>query len=121
MKNKKGFTLIELLAVIAILMTIMAIITPKIFKQLKHAGQVIDKEQRDTIIETSKLYMNQHTNLLPQENDIYIIQLQQLKDSGLIKSSQILNPSTNEELTGCVLVKYESNKYKYEYKETDCN
>ena len=121
MNNKKGFTLIELLAVIAILTVIMVIITPKVFKQLKHAETVIDKEQLSAIIDASKLYMNQHSELLPQENDIYLLQFQQLKDSGLIKTNQILNPSTKEELTGCVLVKYENNKYQYEYKENICN
>ena len=49
------------------------------------------------------------------------ITLNELKESGLIKSSQILNPSTNEELTGCVLVTYKNNKYKYEYEENNCD
>ena len=43
MKNNKGFTLIELLAVVVILITIIVIITPKVFKQLKTAENVTDK------------------------------------------------------------------------------
>ncbi len=122
MRNNKGFTLIELLAVVAILITLIAIITPKIFKQLKTAEKVTDQEQINSIINVSKIYMNQNSNLLPSENDIYIISLNDLKQSGLIKTNQILNPSTKEELKGCILVKYENNKYKYEYKEeNDCN
>lgn len=117
MKNNKGFTLVEVLAVIAILVTIIVIVTPKVFKQFKTAEDVTDKEQINTLINTAKLYMNQNSNLLPQENDIYVIQMQELKDSGLIKTNQILNPSTKEELNGCIIVKYENNKYKYEYKE----
>lgn len=117
MKNNKGFTLVEVLAVVAILVTIIVIVTPKIFKQFKTAEEVTDKEQINTLINTAKLYMNQNSNLLPQENDLYVIQLQELKDSGLIKTNQILNPSTKEELNGCIIVKYENNKYKYEYKE----
>ena len=117
MRNNKGFTLIELLAVVAILITLIAIITPKIFKQLKTAEKVTDQEQINSIINVSKIYMNQNSNLLPSENDIYIISLNDLKQSGLIKTNQILNPSTKEELKGCILVKYENNKYKYEYKE----
>lgn len=117
MKNNKGFTLVEVLAVVAILVTIIVIVTPKIFKQFKTAEEVTDKEQINTLINTAKLYMNQNSNLLPQENDIYVIQMQELKDSGLIKTNQILNPSTKEELNGCIIVKYENNKYKYEYKE----
>ena len=119
--NKKAFTLIELLAVVLILMILITIITPKIFKYLKNAENITDQEQINTIINISKIYMSKHSNLLPQENDLYIIQLQELKDSELIKTNQILNPSTNEELTGCVIIKNENNKYKYEYEEKNTN
>lgn len=121
MKNNKGFTLVELLAVVVILITLITIITPKVFKQLKNSETVIDREQINAIIDTSKLYMNQHSELLPKENSLYVITLNELKDSGLIKSNQILNPSTNEELKGCVLVKYQNNKYNYEYNEDKCD
>ena len=121
MKNNKGFTLVELLAVVAILVLILSLITPKIFKQLTTAGKVTDQEQINAIIDTSKLYMNQHSELLPEHNSLYVITLNELKESGLIKTSQILNPSTKEELTGCVVVNYENNKYKYEYNEDKCD
>ena len=117
MKNNKAFTLVELLAVVAILTLIIVMITPKVFKQLKTAENVTDQEQINSLINTSKIYMNQNSNLLPQENDIYVISLDELKESGLIQKSQILNPSTNEELNGYIIVKFENNKYKYEYKE----
>ena len=113
MKNK-GFTLIELLAVITILLLIITIIAPKVFKQLKTAENVTDKEQINAIINATQLYMNQNTNLLPEQNEMNIISLNELKESGLIQKNQILNPSTNEELTGCIIVSYEKNKYKYE-------
>ena len=121
MKNNKGFTLIEILAVIVVLMVVMAIITPKIFTQLSHSENVIDQEQINSLINTAKLYMNQNTNLLPSGNEIYVITLNELKDSGLIKSSQIINPSTKQAITGCITVKYENNNYQYEYNEDDCN
>lgn len=121
MKNNKGFTLVELLAVVVILIIVISLITPKVFNQLKTAEKITDQEQINAIIDTSKLYMNQHSELLPEHNSLYIITLNELKESGLIKTSQILNPSTKEELTGCVVVNYENNKYKYEYKEEkDC-
>ena len=122
MKNNKGFTLIELLAVVAILITVVAILTPKIFKQFKTAENITNQEQINSLINTAKIYMNQNSNLLPEENNINIISLNELKHSGLIQTKEILNPSTKEELTGCIIVKYENNKYKYEYKEeNDCN
>ena len=116
MKNK-GFTLIEILAVIVILMILITLITPKVFKQLKTAENITDQEQINTIINISKIYMNQNTDLLPIENNIYTISIDELKQSGLIQTKQILNPSTKEELTGYIIVKNENNKYKYEYKE----
>lgn len=121
MKNKKGFTLIEMLAVISILIIIITIVTSKVFKQLKTAENVTDKEQVSALINTAKIYMNQNSNLLPEEKSLYIISLNELKESGLIQKSQILNPSTNEELTGCVVVRYDGSKYKYEYKEDNCD
>ena len=117
MKNKKGFTLVEMLAVVAILIIVIAIITPKIFTQFKHAEKVTDQEQINTLIETARIYMNQNTNLLPGENKTYAISLNELKESGLIQAKKILKPSTKQELTGCVLVQYENNKYKYTYNE----
>lgn len=121
MKNNKGFTLVEVLAVVAILITIIAIITPKIFKQFKTAENITEQEQINSLINIAKLYTNQNTNKLPEQNKISIITLQELKQSGLMQTNQILNPKTKQELTGCITVKYEDNKYKYEYEEDGCN
>jgi len=122
MKNK-GFTLVELLAVVVILMALVALITPKIFSQLKTAGDVTEKEQINSLINISKIYMNQHPNLLPEEDGINTITLTELKQSGLIKSEEILNPNTQEELTGCIVVTSKNNKYEYKYSEDNmtCN
>ena len=68
MKNNKGFTLVELLAVVVILIIVISIITPKVFNQLKTAEKITDQEQINAIIDTSKLYMNQHSELLPEHN-----------------------------------------------------
>ena len=121
MKNNKGFTLVEVLAVVAILLLIIAIITPNIIKQFKNAGQITDKEQINSLINIAKIYMNENTELFPESNNTYEITITELKESGLIKKEQILNPSTKEELTGCILVSKKNNKYKYEYNEENCN
>lgn len=116
MKNK-GFTLVELLAVILILIALAALITPKVFKQLKTAGNITEQEQINSLINISKIYINQHPSLLPQENNISSITIEELKQSELIKSKEIINPNTNEELKGCIVIKEENKKYKYEYKD----
>ena len=121
MKNK-GFTLVELLAVVAILALVITIVAPKIFSQFKTAEETSDREQINSLIEASRIYMNQNTNLLPEGNNEYVISLRELKNSGIIQTKQILNPSTKQELNGCIVVKYVNNKYDYQYKEfNDCN
>ena len=121
MKNNKAFTLVEVLAVIAILTLIIAIITPKIFNKISTAENITQKEQINTLINIAKIYTNQNTEKLPENNSISVITIQELKESGLINKSQILDPKTKEELTGCILIKDENNKYKYEYNEDKCN
>lgn len=120
MKNK-GFTLVELLAVIAVLLILITLITPKVINQLNSSEDVTQKEQINTLINIAKIYTNQNTEKLPENNSISVITIQELKESGLINKSQILDPKTKEELTGCILIKDENNKYKYEYNEDKCN
>ena len=115
MRNNKAFTLVELLAVVMILLVLAVIITPKIIKEIDKSGEIVYNKQIEEIINASKIYMNQNTNLLPE--DTYVITLQELKSSGLISNNKILNPKTNEELTGCVIVRYINNKYEYKYEE----
>ena len=121
MKDNKGFTLVEVLAVVAILIAIITIVVPKVFKQFSNAERITDQEQINSIINISKIYMNQNIELLPEDNEIYEISFQELKTAGLINKSHILNPSTKQELQGCILVKYEDNKYKYEYEDENCS
>ena len=116
MKNK-GFTLVELLAVVAILMLLVSVITPKVMSQLNTSKEVTQKEQINTLINIAKIYTNQNTEKLPENNSISVVTIQELKESGLINKNQILDPKTKEELTGCILIKDENNKYKYEYNE----
>lgn len=120
MKNK-GFTLVELLAVIAVLLILITLITPKVINQLNSSEDVTQKEQINTLINIAKIYTNQNTEKLPENNSISVITIQELKESGLINKSQILDPKTKEELTGCILIKDENNKYNYEYNEDTCN
>ena len=121
MKNK-GFTLVELLAVIAILMLLITVITPKVMKQLNSAKNITEQKQIDTLIEIAKIYTNEHTNRLPLGNNESIITIDELKQAGLINKDQILNPKTKEEMTGCVKIQNViNNKYKYIYSEDECD
>ena len=120
--KKNGFTLIELLGTIAILAALIIIITPKIFKHFQTTENITEQEQVNSFIDTARLYMGDHAELLPPENGVKVITIDELKTAGLIKTNQVLNPKTREELTGCVMVKYGDNKYEYTYEAAEnCN
>ncbi len=115
MNDNRAFTLVELLTTIAVLLLIMTIIIPKVVKQLDNSENVVEQDQINTIINISKIYTNQNTSKLPEENQTSVITMQELKQSGLINKSQIINPKTKEEMTGCIKITNEQNKYKYIY------
>jgi uncharacterized repeat protein (TIGR02543 family)/prepilin-type N-terminal cleavage/methylation domain-containing protein len=118
--KKNGFTLIELLATVAVLLILITLVTPVVINQLKSASNVAENKQINTLIDIAKIYTNQNTDKLPEKNSISSVSIDELKQSGLINKNQILNPKTNEELTGCIVIEDENNKYKYEYKN-NCN
>ena len=87
--NKKGFTLIELLAVIVILAVLMAIAIPKV-------TQYITKSRKDSLVTTSKDFINAVRNDATSEmfdfpigvDDVTIISLDLIKlEKGGKKSS----------------------------------
>ena len=119
MKNK-GFTLVELLAVVALLMLLVTIVTPKVIKQLNTSEDTIQHQQINTLIDIAKIYTNQNTNKLPEENDTSILTIEELKQSGLINKNEIIDPKTKEQITGCIIITIEHNKYKYEYSKNNC-
>lgn len=122
MKNQNGFTLVEVLAVVAILVLVITITAPKIIQSYQKSENTIEKNQIDTIIEISRIYTSKHPELLPNDESEYIITIEDLKNDKLIKNNQIVNPKTKKPLTGCILIKYQNNKYKHEYIEgNDCN
>ena len=119
MKNK-GFTLVELLAVVAILILLVTIVTPKVIKQLNTSEDTIQQQQINNLIDITKIYTNENTFKLPEEGQTSIITINELKQSKLINKKQIIDPKTKEEITGCIKITIEHNKYKYEYSKNDC-
>ena len=61
--------------------------------------------------------------LLPNEkDDVYKLYLTQLYDEDYVEKEDMINPLTNEQLKGCIVIKLNDslNKYTYTYQE-DCN
>ena len=118
MKNK-GFTLVEILAVIVVLGLIIAIITPTVNNLIKDSEDMLTKEQRNTIINATKKYVVENSDLLPDEygNETRYIDTNTLIEQGVINENVIINPKTKNEIWGCVAIKYnrDYNQYDYEF------
>lgn len=118
MKNK-GFTLVEILAVIVVLGLLAAIITPTVNNLIKDSEETLEKKQINTIINATKKYVVENSELLPDsesENAVYI-ETTTLLEEGMIDKENIINPKTKEEMWGCVIINYSQsyNQYNYEY------
>jgi prepilin-type N-terminal cleavage/methylation domain-containing protein len=118
---KKGFTLMELLVTIAVLSMIVLIVVPQV-------SNIMEKSRNDAYLETKKsiesaanLYRIKNSNLFPSViGEKYSVNIQTLKDNGLIKQN-IVDPRTNTPIiNGEVIVELLSNgEYSYSYYSTN--
>lgn len=115
--NKKGFTLVELTAVIMLLGIIILLIVPNVTNLMKDAKEKSHDKQIDGIIVASKKYTSEHDNLLPDigSNSRLVITIDDLIENGVITSDRVIDPSTDEDLEGCVIVTYNNNYNQYIY------
>lgn len=122
--NKKGFTLVELLAVIAILGLLIAIISPVVKNLINDSKDSLSEQQKKLVVEATKKYMIEHSELLPEGSNRAIVYMSDLIDKGVIDNDKIIDPKSKEEINGCVVVSYnnEFNQYDYNYSdnENDC-
>ena len=120
--NKKGFTLVELLAVIVILGLLVAIINPVVKNLLNDSKESLSDQQKKLVVEATKKYMIENSELLPEGSNRAIVYMSDLIDKGVIDNDKIIDPKSKEELNGCVVVSYnnEFNQYDYNYSENDC-
>lgn len=117
--NKKAFTLIELLAVIVILGIIATITVPTIVGLINNAKEDTLEEQKNVIINAADRWGTDNVRKLPKTS--CYLEIDFLKQEGYISSDKdIIDPTTNEEMTGCVKVTYDGSKkqYKYTYENT---
>lgn len=121
MKKNKGFTLVELIGVMIVLAIISMLVIPPIIKVIKESKDNLYTEQVNLVLDAAKNYGVEHFEELDEVN-ITFLTIKQLIDSGFIETDKSIDPRTNEEMTGCVMVSYDysNKKYKYEYLE-ECN
>ena len=122
--NKKGFTLVELLAVIVILGLLIAIISPVVKNLINDSENNLSEQQKKLVVEATKKYMIENSELLPEGSNRAIVYMSDLIDKGVIDNDKIIDPKSKGEINGCVVVSYnnEFNQYDYNYSdnENDC-
>jgi len=119
--EKKGFTLIEIMAVMVVLGLLIAIIVPVVNNLLKDSEDTLSDEQISMIVNASKKYMIEHSELLPEMSDgsKTFIYIDDLINNGVIDNDSVIDPKTKEELDGCVVVRYNDSFNQYEYNYSD--
>lgn len=118
--NNKAFTLIELLAVIVILALLATIATPNIINSINVSREKAYERQKKAIEEAAERWGVDNQEELSEkvENDEPVT-IKELKEKGYI-DKKISDPSTKDEMTGCVQIKKNDNNYTYEYSNEEC-
>ena len=117
--NKKAFTLIELLAVIVILGILATIAVPTIVGVINNSKESTLDEQKNVIENAASNWGTDNFRKLPSTSCYLSIDF--LRKEGYLESDKdVIDPTTDEEMKGCVKVEYESenNQYKYTYTDT---
>ena len=114
--KKNGFTLIEILGVIVILGLISALIYPVINNVLNDNKQKLYDKQISNLEKIAYNWSIENTEILPKEGT-YFLSFGKLQEDGYIKESDVKNPLTDNDLTGCIQIKWSngSKQFIFEY------
>ena len=121
---KKGFTLAELLGIIVILAVIALIAFPIIASSIRNSRIDSYEANKKIIVEAAKNWAVENSDKLPSvgSNNTTSVTIPDLINSGYITKTdngKLINPIDDTEMTGCVLITYNSayNQYMYEYSD----
>ncbi|MDD2377724.1 MAG: prepilin-type N-terminal cleavage/methylation domain-containing protein [Bacilli bacterium] len=116
---KKGFTLIELLGVIILLGIIGTIAVPSITNLIKDSKQKVYDSQVLMIERTAKDWATENLERL-SETEIIYLSLEELINNGYIEQTELRNPlNKNKIMNGCIVINYDNEYSKYQYKYAD--
>lgn len=123
---KNGFTLIELVAIIAILGILATISMPIVTNAIKESRVKSYNNQVSIIKEAAKNYVLEYSETLTlpdgDENAPICIDLDTLKEAGVIKNETIKNPKDDTIMNGSITVSYNEDysNYDYTYNDNGC-
>ncbi|MBR1376715.1 MAG: prepilin-type N-terminal cleavage/methylation domain-containing protein [Bacilli bacterium] len=123
MKNNKGFTLIELLTIIIVLGIIIVIAFPLLADTVKLNREKAYNKQVD-FAESAAKQWSANNDYKISYNEDYYVSIAELIENGYIDQDELINPITNEPMTGCVKISYDNiyNSFEYKYGEyAECN
>lgn len=103
----KGFSLIELLAVIIILGIIAAIAYPTITNVTEKSEERSYEQQINHLEDIANTWTSTHLDKVGYE-EAYYLQFAELFEADLIQSKDVMNPKTEEALTGCLEIKWDN-------------
>ena len=109
MKNR-AFTLVELLAVIVILGILATISVPNIMNAINVSREKAYERQVKIIEEAAERWAVDNIQIASSKNSIDVLEL---KREGYLNKDEVKNPKTKEDMSGCVLITKENNKYEY--------
>ena len=110
---KKGFTLVEVLAIIAVLGIILITVVPNI-------GGSIEKKKEEEYKKIINLIENAAKTYYSYNNDIMSVGVDELLKEDLI-TTDLINPITNEKISGCVNVTTDEDGIKQFIFSDKCN
>ena len=114
---KKGFTLVELLAVMILLGIISLIAIPSIGKMLIRSRENAYESTKNELIKAAKNYYADNIRELPDDGSYKCLSVSEIEENGYISNDDIVDPTTEEKLTGYVKIYFDNtyNQYTYEY------
>ena len=119
--KKNGFTLIEVIGTMVILSLILLMVYPVIKDAFNASKGELSEDQMASLENVARIWATKNSDELSEEQPKYLT-IEELKRSGLVENKDILKMNSDEELTGCVKIYYENNKYNYKYEnEENCS
>lgn len=120
---KKGFTLVELLGVLVILGLLALITVPIITNSINSSKKNLKEVEIKNIVKAAKDWaadnMDKLPSFSPETSGSCNVSIETLVSGGYI--DQPINPDTNVNFGGCVIISVDDNNYSYSYQENSSN